>query len=194
MDLAALPGRDPLVILGIDPGTYALGFGVIGRRGGRTLHIDHGVFRPPAAAPIGPRLRSLMDSLRQVLDHHRPDVVALEEAFVRINVQSALRLGEARAVVLLAAAERDLPVVQYPTATAKKAVCGHGGASKAAIQDMVARHLGLAQIPEPHDAADALALALCLLFDPRLDPRFAAHLSPGSRPPPPAADARAGGR
>lgn len=186
MDFTAFLERDPLVVLGIDPGTYVLGFGVVGRTSGRLVEVDHGVFRPPASAPIGARLRHLKEGLERVLAHHRPHVVALEEAFVQRNVQSALRIGEARAVVLLAAAEHDIPLVQYPTATVKKSVCGHGGAGKPAVQELVSRHLGLAAPPSPHDAADALALALCLLFDPRLDPRFAglAAEAVAGRPPP----------
>lgn len=174
MSFDSLGTRDPLVVCGVDPGTYALGFGIVGRRRGKFLAVDHGVFRPPAKAVIGDRLLHLMDGIAKLLDHHRPDVVALEQAFVKVNVQSALRIGEARAVVLLAAAERAIPVVQYPTATVKKSVSGHGGATKAAIQTMVAQQLGLAEIPTPHDAADGLALALCFLYDPRFDPRFMA--------------------
>ena len=107
-----------------------------------------------------------------MLAHHRPHVMALEEAFLHRNVQSALRLGEARGAVMLAASAHDVPVVQYPAAVVKKSVTGHGGANKELVQDMVARHLNLDGAPTPHDAADALAMALCLLFDPELDPRF----------------------
>ena len=174
MPFAQLCRIDPLIVVGIDPGTRAMGYGVIGRRGRQHVEVDHGAFRPPTgAADIASRLLSLRDDLRRLLDHHRPHVVSLEEAFLAKNVQSTLRLGEARAVVLLTAAERSIPVVQYPTAVAKKAVTGHGGATKEVVQDLVRRHLDLAAAPTPHDAADALALGLCLLFDPRLDPRFA---------------------
>lgn len=180
MSFKNLSRIDPLIVVGIDPGTRAMGFGVIGRRGRQHVEVDHGVFRPKArngdgdATAMGDRLLSLRDDLRRLFDHHRPHVVSLEEAFLAKNVQSTLRLGEARAVVLLAAAERSIPVVQYPTAVAKKAVTGHGGATKDVVQDLVRRHLDLAAPPTPHDAADALALALCLLFDPRLDPKLAA--------------------
>jgi crossover junction endodeoxyribonuclease RuvC len=106
------------------------------------------------------------------LAHHTPDLVALEAAFFAKNAQSTLRIGEARATVLLAAGQRRVPVLQYPPKVAKRAVTGAGSADKALVQQMVAADLGLAALPEPHDAADALALALCALRDPRLDPRF----------------------
>lgn len=169
LDLAR---RDPLVVVGIDPGTRTMGFGVVGRRGGRTLRVDHGAFRPPADADVGARLFFLFERLRALLAHHAPDLVSLEETFFAKNPQSTLRIGEARAVVLLAAGERRIPVLQYPTKVAKRSVTGTGSADKALVQQMVAADLGLAELPEPHDAADALALALCALRDPRLDPRF----------------------
>lgn len=173
MDWARLARTDPLVVLGIDPGSRTLGFGVVGRRGRSLIEVDHGAFKAPGSATaIEQRLLAIAEGVGRLIDHHRPDVIALEEAFVRENVQSALRLGEARGMVLLRAAERGCPVVQYPTAVAKKAVCGHGGASKELVAEMVTEHLQLSSVPKPHDAADGLALALCLLFDPRLDARF----------------------
>lgn len=174
MPFSELSRTEPLIVCGVDPGTRTMGFGVIGRRGRQLLHVDHGAFRPPTSADAPGRLLALKNDLGALLDHHKPHVVSLEEAFVDKNVQSALRLGEARAVVMLACAERGIPVVQYSTAVAKKSVTGHGTAGKELVQDMVRRHLDLPEPPEPHDAADALALALCLLFDPRLDARFSA--------------------
>ncbi len=174
MPFKRLHRLSPLVVCGIDPGTRVMGFGVIGRRGRQLVHIDHGEFRPTAGKDPASRLAELKQHVSSLIAHHRPDVLALEEAFVHRNVQSALRLGEARAVVMLAAAERDVPVVQYAATVAKKSVTGHGTASKELVQDMVTRHLDLSQPPQPQDAADGLALALCLLFDPRLDPRFQA--------------------
>ena len=163
---------EPLIVCGIDPGTRSMGYGVIGRRGRQFIHIDHGAFRPPTSSEIPERLLRLHRDLSPLLDHHKPHVISLEEAFVHKNVQSAFRLGEARAVAMLAAAEHNTPVVHYPTAVAKKSVTGHGTAGKEVVQAMVTRHLNLPAPPELHDASDALALALCLLFDPRLDPRM----------------------
>ncbi|MAG34200.1 MAG: crossover junction endodeoxyribonuclease RuvC [Deltaproteobacteria bacterium] len=173
-----LSQHEPLIVLGIDPGTLAMGFGVVGRRGRTLIEIDHGVFRPPRGDAIEKRLLHLANALETLLEHHRPHVVSLEEAFLRNNVQSALRLGESRAVVMLAATRLGIPVVQYATAVAKKSVCGHGGATKEQVRDMVRRELSLAAPLSSHDATDALALALCLLADPRIDPRFRASIDP----------------
>jgi crossover junction endodeoxyribonuclease RuvC len=166
--------RDPLVVVGIDPGTRATGYGVVGRRGGKFVRVDHGAFHPPRDADSQARLWFLFDRLRALLRHHAPDLVSLEQVFFAKNAQTTLRIGEARTVVVLAAAEANVPVVHYPTKTAKRSVTGTGSADKDLVQRMVAADLGLAAIPEPHDAADALALALCALRDPALDPRFAA--------------------
>ncbi|HYC76553.1 MAG TPA: crossover junction endodeoxyribonuclease RuvC [Planctomycetota bacterium] len=171
--LSELLARDPLVVVGIDPGTRSMGYGVVGRRRGAMMRVDHGAFRPPADADVGARLCFLFERLRALFAHHAPDVISLEQTFFGKNPQSTLRIGEARAVVILAAGERSVPVVQYPTKTAKRSVTGAGSADKALVQQMVAADLGLPSLPEPHDAADALALALCALRDPALDPRFA---------------------
>lgn len=160
------------MVVGIDPGTWCLGFGVVGRIGGGLRLVDHGAFRAGAGLSIAERLRHMHACVCRLLDHHRPDVLALEQAFLQKNVQSALRLGEVRGTILLAAAARELPVVEYPTAVAKKSVTGHGGASKEEVRFMVMEELALETPPEPLDATDALALALCLLHDPALDPRF----------------------
>lgn len=170
--LADLSRRDPLVVVGIDPGTRTTGFGVVGRRRGAVLRVDHGAFRPPADDDVPARLWFLFERLRELFAHHRPDVIALEQTFFAKNAQSTLRIGEARAVVLLAAAERRVPVLQYATKVAKRSVTGVGSADKELVRRMVAADLGLAVLPEPLDATDALALALCALRDPKLDPRF----------------------
>lgn len=169
---AALARRDPLVVVGIDPGTRVMGFGVVARRRGALLRVDHGVFRTDPTVPMPNRLLGLFRDVRALLAHHKPDLVSIEQAFFSKNPQSAFRIGEARAVVLVAAAEAGLAVLEYPTAVAKRSVTGHGRADKADVQEMIARLLGLATLPEPHDAADALALAVCALHDPRLDARF----------------------
>ena len=163
------------MVVGIDPGTRCMGFGVVARRGAELLAVDHGAFRPRRAASVAERLHTLHQSVLRLLKHHRPDVLALEQAFHQKNVQSALRLGEVRGAVLVAACSRDVPVMEYAPAVAKKAVTGNGGASKEQVQAMVQDLLGLETVPEPHDAADALALALCLIFDPALDTRYQEH-------------------
>ncbi len=181
MPFESLCKTNPLVVVGIDPGTLVLGFGVVGRRSGRLVHVDHGAFRAQATDSVAQRLKVLAAGLRQMLAHHRPHVVALEEAFVSRNVQSALRIGEARGIVLCIAAEAGIPVVDFPTARVKAAVAGHGGATKQKVRTMVMRELNLAAEPTPLDASDALALALALLHDRRLDPRFSATAKPRNK-------------
>ena len=171
--MADLAGRDPLVVAGIDPGTQRMGYGVVARIGDELKVLDHGVFRIPPGTGLSARLCRLHVAVLELLRHHKPDVVSLELAFHHRNVQSALRLGEVRASVHIAAHSLGLPVFEYAPAVAKKSVTGHGGSTKEVVGKMVAEQLGLAEVPEPHDAADALALALCLLYDPALDPRFA---------------------
>ncbi len=178
--MAELSGRDPLVVAGIDPGTACMGFGVVARSKDTLTLIDHGVFEPPRKAGLTERLHFLFSCVKQLLEHHKPDVVSLEQAFHHKNIQSALRLGEVRGVVHVAAAGMDIPVMEYASSVAKKSVAGHGGASKEAVAAMVAEQLSLSAPPESHDAADALALALCLLHDPQLDPRFKEALEAGS--------------
>lgn len=172
VELPDLRTRKRLVVAGIDPGTRVMGFGVVGRVGGRVIRVDHGAFRPPRDGDVGARLFSLFTSLRALVGHHKPDLLSLEKTFFAKNAQSTLRIGEARAIVLLVAEEAGIPVLEYPPTVAKRAVTGSGAADKPTVARMVAADLGLAELPQPHDAADALALALCALRDPRLDPRF----------------------
>lgn len=179
MDPSDLSRRDPLAVLGIDPGTRVAGWGVLGRTAGRTLWVDHGTLRLPAEAALPERLRRLKVGLDAVLDHHRPDAVVLERAYFGRNAQSALRLGEARGVALLAAAERALPLFELTAGEAKKAALGDGRAPKSEVRAMLGRRLEVDLSAASEDASDALALAFALLHDPRLDPRFAA---PTGRP------------
>ena len=150
-----------LVILGIDPGTVITGYGVILLRCGRPKLLDYGVVRPPSKALLTQRYLMIHDATGALLDRFQPSCVAIESQFVSKNPESALKLGMARGVITLAATQRKIPVCQYTPSRAKQAVTGHGHASKAQVQAMVAQLLGLQNLPEPEDAADALALALC---------------------------------
>jgi crossover junction endodeoxyribonuclease RuvC len=149
-----------------------MGFGVVGRIATGFARVDHGAFRPTADMSHPERLRFLFHRVKALLDHHRPDVLALEQTFFAKNPQSTLRIGEARAIVFVASAECGVPVVEYSPRSVKLSVTGFGGADKILVQEMVARELNLDAIPSPHDAADALALALCVLHDPAFDPRY----------------------
>jgi crossover junction endodeoxyribonuclease RuvC len=150
-----------LRILGIDPGTLRLGYGVIDRVGpARITYVECGVISAPAKQQRSERLATIGRGLRELMDDLRPDAVAMEDAFFGKNVQSTLALGEARGVALFVTAERGLPVAGYAPARVKSTVVGHGRASKEQIGFLVRALLSLRRTPAP-DAADALAIAIC---------------------------------
>jgi len=150
-----------VIVLGVDPGTVVTGYGVVDRDGAGSLRlIECGVVRPRAGAPLAVRLQTIFEGITEIIARHRPDAVAVEAVFVHKNARSALILGHARGVILLAAAQAGLAVTEYPPAMIKKAVAGAGAATKAQIQQMVARILRLKTPPAPSDAADGVAVAL----------------------------------
>jgi crossover junction endodeoxyribonuclease RuvC len=147
-------------VLGLDPGLRHTGWGVIDVEGNRLTHVADGVASAPTDLPMGERLVVLFRLLGEVLERFRPDEAAVEETFVNRNAASTLKLGVARGVVLLAPAERGVPVAEYSTNLVKKSVVGAGHAEKAQVQLMVRRLLpGCAVVKA--DAADALAVAIC---------------------------------
>ena len=148
-------------VLGVDPGTRTTGYGVIDKQGSSLHMVTFGVVAPGGKPPLPERLKIIHDGLAEVIAAWHPEVLSLEEAFYGKSVQSTLRIGEARAMALLCAAEAGIPVAQYAPAMVKRAAVGHGGAHKSQVQAMVQRLLGLAALPEPEDAADALAIAIC---------------------------------
>ncbi len=148
-------------ILGVDPGTVRMGYGVIEGEGDDVRAVDFGVLTAPASTEMPARLAILFDALTKVIARHKPDVVAVEEPFVAANVRSAMLVGEARALALLAAARARIPVRQYSPAEVKQSVTGHGASPKEQVQMMVKLILRLDAVPRPNDAADALAVALC---------------------------------
>ncbi|MEW5932191.1 MAG: crossover junction endodeoxyribonuclease RuvC [Bacillota bacterium] len=151
-------------VLGVDPGTAALGYGVVEERATAPVCVGFGCLRSPAGMALPERLLSLYRDLQRVVKEYAPSAVAVEEIFFCRNHLTAFAVGQARAVALLAAAEAGLPVYEYSPLQVKMAVVGYGRASKAQVQDMVARTLGLDSPPRPQDAADALGVALCCLF------------------------------
>ena len=152
--------RTSVRVLGIDPGTLRLGYGVVEHDGGVTLrYVECGVITAPASAPRPTRLAEIGRGLRELLVELRPDVVAMEEAFFGKNVQSTLALGEARGVAIFVAGDQGLTVSGYAPATVKQAVVGHGRATKEQVGYLVRALLSLRRVPEP-DAADALAIAI----------------------------------
>ena len=148
-------------IFGIDPGSDRTGYGCVETDGSRHRMILSGAIPTPALAPFPEKLLQIHARLSALLAECRPDCVAIENLFHAVNVRSALRLGHARGVAVLAAVEAGLPVVEYTPAEIKRAVAGYGRAEKHQVQQMVKLILGLAEPPSPHDAADALAVAIC---------------------------------
>jgi crossover junction endodeoxyribonuclease RuvC len=148
-------------ILGIDPGTLRLGYGVIDRMGpARMSYVECGIISAPARQVRTQRLLTIGRGLRELMAELKPDAVAMEEAFFGKNVQSTIALGEARGVALFVAADCGLPLAGYPPAKVKSTVVGHGRAPKQQVQFLVKALLSMRKVP-PEDAADALAIAIC---------------------------------
>jgi len=147
-------------ILGLDPGTRATGYGVIEKRENRFFFVTCGVIRTSAKTPLPDRLREIHAGVTEVIKEYGPSQAAVEDIFTAVNPRSALKLGHARGVIILAAMEHDLPVHEYSPRSVKQSVTGYGQAPKEQIQHMVRILLNLSAAPS-HDAADALAIALC---------------------------------
>jgi crossover junction endodeoxyribonuclease RuvC len=150
-------------IFGIDPGSERTGYGCIESFGSRHRLVICGSLAAPSRSTFPDKLRHIHAGLAALLERHRPDCVAVENIFHARNVRSALKLGHARGVALLAASEADLPVVEYTPAEIKRAVVGYGRAEKHQVQQMIKLLLALDAVPSPHDVADALAVAVCHL-------------------------------
>ena len=148
-------------ILGIDPGTRSMGYGVIETNEDKITPISYGALNTKTRSPIGERLSFLYKAISEIISQYQPDAVAVEQPFVSQNVKAALAIGKAQAVAILAAANRQIPVYEYTPAQVKQRVANYGASSKEQIQEMVKLQLGLTEVPQPSDAADALAVALC---------------------------------
>ena len=152
-------------ILGIDPGIGICGFGLIEANGRTSAKaLDYGAVTTTVDAPLPSRLKELYDSLMEVFEQTKPEVVAIEKLFFSKNITTGIAVAEARGVILLVAAQRELPVYEYTPNEIKKSLTGYGAATKAQIQEMVRVHLGLEKKPKPDDAADALAVAITCSF------------------------------
>ena len=157
-----------MLVLGIDPGTAITGWGIVQRDGDSLALVDYGTVTTAKGAPLSERLQVIYRGLGQILSSHRPDVVAVEKLFFSKNVRTALSVGHARGVVLLAIADASLPLHEYTPLEVKQSVSGYGRASKEQVQKLVQILLGLDFIPEPDDAADAIAVAICHIHSARL--------------------------
>ncbi|HSW43775.1 MAG TPA: crossover junction endodeoxyribonuclease RuvC [Patescibacteria group bacterium] len=149
-----------MIVLGIDPGTASLGYGLVDRTGSRLRAIDYGVFHTGADLPLPDRLLAIHTFIEDLVELHRPTLLAVERVFHSRNVQTALAVGHARGVVLLAAAAHDVEVREATPSEVKLAVTGYGAADKGQVGRMVQAILGLPEPPHPDDAADALAIAI----------------------------------
>jgi crossover junction endodeoxyribonuclease RuvC len=155
-------------VLGIDPGTAACGYGIVDVDGGRLRAVEYGWWQTPARQRPELRLKRIHDAVGELIAKQAPAAVVLEESFVGVDARTALSVGQARGAVLVACASAGVACAEYPPATVKQAVCGYGRAEKAQVQRMVRAILGLAELPTPHHAADALAVAICHALAPPL--------------------------
>lgn len=151
-----------MIVLGIDPGTAMTGYGIVERTGSTLRAIDYGCIETTPAWTLPQRLMAIHEVITALIETHRPELVAVERLFFSKNVQTAFAVGQARGAVLLTAAQHGLPVFEYGPQEVKMAVTGYGRAQKAQVQRMVQVVLGMAVLPRPDDAADALAVAICL--------------------------------
>ncbi|NLY88834.1 MAG: crossover junction endodeoxyribonuclease RuvC [Firmicutes bacterium] len=148
-------------IMGIDPGTASTGFGLLEQEGSRLRLLEYGVIRTEPGIPDAERLLQIHRGVGALLKNYRPEVIAVEELFFNKNSRTVLAVGQARGVVMLAAAQAELQVEEYTPLQVKMAVVGYGRAEKRQVQEMVKALLGLSRLPRPDDAADALAVAIC---------------------------------
>jgi crossover junction endodeoxyribonuclease RuvC len=161
-----------VIVLGIDPGTASLGYGIIERTGGGLRAVDYGCLTTSPDAPLPDRLHHIHALVTELVETHHPDIVAVERLFFSRNAQSAFGVGQARGVVLLAAAQGGVPVREATPNEIKMAVTGYGAADKAQVGRMVAIILSLSAVPTPDDAADALATAICVANSERAGDRL----------------------
>lgn len=150
-----------MYILGIDPGTAIMGYGLIDKQGNRLIPLTYASWRTPADLPMPERLLMLYREMTAFIETYQPAQVAVEELFFNRNTTTAISVGQARGVILLAAAQAGIPVYEYTPLQVKQAVVGYGKADKKQVQQMVRALLGLNEVPKPDDTADALAIAIC---------------------------------
>jgi crossover junction endodeoxyribonuclease RuvC len=169
-------------VFGIDPGSARTGYGCVQSDGARHRLIACGAITIPDANPFPQKLQIIHAELTTLLAHHRPDCVAIESLFYAVNARSALKLGHARGVAMLAAVEAGVEIVEYTPAEVKQSVVGYGRAEKSQVQAMIQLLLGLSAPPTPHDASDALAIAVCHLHRMNLRGITGATTEPAKSP------------
>lgn len=149
-----------MIILGIDPGTARMGWGIVTSDSGKAEYVRCGCLETSSDAKPQERLETLFSALKDIIERFEPDVLAVEDLYFAQNVKTAFAVGQAKGVVMLAAAQARLPIFEYTPLQVKQAITGYGRASKEQIQQMVVNELRLSNIPQPDDAADGLAIAL----------------------------------
>ena len=164
-------------VFGIDPGSERTGYGCLETDGSRHRLVVCGAIAAPAKSGFPAQLLTIHERLRVLLAECRPDCVAVESIFYAVNVRSALKLGHARGVALLAAVQGGYQVFEYSPAEVKRAVVGYGRAEKHQVQEMIRLLLGLSEVPQPNDAADALAVAICHVHAQPASPEAAVALA-----------------
>src|ERR671916_1048101 len=169
--LQTKPGGNVHTILGIDPGTATMGWGVVRQEGSRLRYVQHGAITTPSNWTMPRRLGRLFDGVTQLVEGYRPDTVAVEELFFNTNVTTAIPVGQARGVALLAAYRAGIEVAEYTPLQVKQAITSYGRAEKRQVEEMVRTLLNLREIPKPDDAADGLAIAVCHAFSSRMGER-----------------------
>ena len=148
-------------ILGIDPGIAIVGYGVVDKEGNRYKTIAYDAVTTKAHTPLEDRLEKVYNGVCEIIKEYKPDAMSIEELFFNNNAKTALAVGQARGVIILAAVQNHIPVYEYTPLQVKQALTGYGRASKTQIQQMMKSMLGLTEIPKPDDVADALAIAVC---------------------------------
>ncbi|MFC2037829.1 crossover junction endodeoxyribonuclease RuvC [Chloroflexota bacterium] len=157
-----------MLVLGIDPGTAITGYGLVCEDEAGLSLVDYGVITTPSGQPLSGRLQTIYQGLTDTIRRHQPEVAAVEELFFSRNVRTALSVGHARGVTLLALADARLPIYEYKPLQVKQTVAGYGGADKRQVQEMVRMLLQLDGVPQPDDAADAVAVAICHIHSARM--------------------------
>lgn len=156
-------------VLGIDPGTATTGYGIIENNAGRLVTLDYGIISTPANMDMPLRLVKIDQGIKRLLSQFQPDAVAVEEIFHHKNAKTVVTVAQARGVILLGASVAGLAVAEYTPLQVKQSVVGYGQAEKQQVQMMVQRLLGLAELPRPDDAADALAIAICHIHSHKIN-------------------------
>jgi len=153
-----------MIVLGIDPGTAATGYGIIETKKGKHKALGYGCIKTTPKTPFPQRLKIIYQELGRIIRTYSPDIIAMEQLFFARNARTAISVGQAQGMVFLAAADVDLEVLRYPPLQIKMTLTGKGRAEKSKVQKKIKRLLRLQKIPRPVDASDALAVALCHIF------------------------------